>query len=182
MTVSDWFSTTQNWAFLAMAVPTLFAAFRVVTTRNVVHSVLYLVVALGGSAAMFILLGAEFVAWTVVLVNIGAIVVLFLFGTMITRAPAGKDPELSAPRFTKLAAAAVSGLLFIVIGGAMLDGFQGQTIDSAAGPTGTAQLGEALFTRYVIPFEVVSFLLLGALIGGIVLARPDPEPGEGSGL
>ena len=67
------------------------AAIRVVTTRNVVHAALYLVLVLAGVAAQYILLAAEFVAITQVLVYIGAIVVLFLFGIMLTRAPIGQD-------------------------------------------------------------------------------------------
>ena len=89
MTMSDWLSQPENYVFLVIALPMVFGAWRVVTTRNVVHAALYLVLALGGSAALFLLLGAEFVAWTVVLVYIGAVVVLFLFGIMITRAPLG---------------------------------------------------------------------------------------------
>ena len=70
----------QNIAFAVMAVTMLVSAVRMVTTRNVVHAALYLVIVLAGAAGLFILLGAEFVGVTQVLVYIGAIVVLFLFG------------------------------------------------------------------------------------------------------
>src|SRR5438094_209124 len=70
------------------------AGWKVVTTQNVVRAVLYLVVVLAGAAAQFILLSAEFIALVQVLVYIGAIVILFLFGTMLTRAPIGRDVEL----------------------------------------------------------------------------------------
>jgi NADH-quinone oxidoreductase subunit J len=175
MTLGDWLSTPENWVFLAIALPKLFAGVRVVTSNNVVHAVLYLVIVLGGSAALFLTLGAEFVAWTVVLVYIGAVVVLFLFGVMITRAPLGKDVALSHSASVRLSAAVVSGLLFVLIGGAMLDGFATQEILEGAEPTRTSDIGLFMFTRFVIPFEVVSFLLLAALIGGIVLARRDPS-------
>ncbi|RPI25811.1 MAG: hypothetical protein EHM57_01015, partial [Actinobacteria bacterium] len=87
--LGSWLREAANWVFLVIAFPTLFAAFRVVTTANIVRAVLYLVVTLAGTAALFLVLGAEFVAWTVVLVYIGAVVILFLIGIMITRAPLG---------------------------------------------------------------------------------------------
>ncbi len=178
VTVSDWFTTSENYVYLAIGVPMLAAAYRVVTSRNVVHAVLYLVGALASSAALFLLLGAEFVAWTVVLVYIGAVIVLFLFGIMITRAPLGVETELSHPRRVKVAAAVVSFALFVVIGGSMLDAFGNDAFPAASGGTRTLELGRSMFERFVIPFELVSVLLLAALIGAIVLARRDPEGAE----
>ena len=67
------------------------AAIGVVRSQNVVHAALYLVVVLGGAAAQYILLAAEFVAWVQVLIYIGAVIILFLFGIMLTRAPMGGD-------------------------------------------------------------------------------------------
>jgi NADH-quinone oxidoreductase subunit J len=183
MNFGDWVSTPQNWVFLVIALPMLFSGFKVVQTSNVVHAVLYLVVTLAGSAALFILLGAEFVAWTVVLVYIGAVVVLFLFGIMITRAPLGKDVSLSHPMQVRVAAAVVAFVLFALIGGAMLAEFENQAIPEAVDATRTAAIGMSIFQRFVIPFEIVSVVLLAALIGGIVLARRDPAPGdEGANL
>ena len=80
MSFGEWIGQSENLVFLAVGIVMLVAGWWVVTTRNLVHAVLMLVVALAGSAALFLLLGAEFVAWTVVLVYIGAVVVLFLFG------------------------------------------------------------------------------------------------------
>ncbi len=99
MSFGDWIGQSENIIFLVIGVVMLAAGFWVVTSRNLVHAVLMLVVALAGSAALFLMLGAEFVAWTVVLVYIGAVVVLFLFGLMITRAPLRRDPvALDHPR------------------------------------------------------------------------------------
>ena len=176
VTASDWLSTPENYAYLAIGVPMLAAAYRVVTSRNVVHAVLYLVAALATSAALFLLLGAEFVAWTVVLVSIGAVIVLFLFGIMITRAPLGVETELSHPRPVRMAAAVVSFVLFLVIGGTMVDAFEDAELPPASDATRTAEVGQSIFERFVIPFEVVSVVLLAALIGAIVLARRDPDP------
>ena len=89
MSFGEWIGQSENVVFLLISLVMVGAAGWVVLTRNLVHAALMLAVALAGSAALFLLLGAEFVAWTVVLVYIGAVVVLFLFGLMITRAPLG---------------------------------------------------------------------------------------------
>ena len=83
----------QNLFFYGFALVIVFSALRVVTTSNVVHAALHLVVVLASVAAVYVLLAAEFVAATQVLVYIGAIVVLFLFGIMLTRAKIGRDQE-----------------------------------------------------------------------------------------
>jgi NADH-quinone oxidoreductase subunit J len=172
MQFTDWIADARNIVFLVIALAMVGAAVMVVTSRNVIHAALMLVVALAGSAALFLMLGAEFVAWTMVLVYIGAVVVLFLFGIMITRAPTKADPvrldhkrrwpALIVALGTFAAMATVTTLSF----------------EDAVLPEGVARagdIGEVLFERFVIPFEVVSFVLLAALIGGIVLARKDPE-------
>lgn len=174
VSVGDWLGALENWVYAIIAILMLFSAVRVVTTNNVVHAVLYLVVTFGGSAALFLLLGAEFVAWTVVLVYIGAVIVLFLFGIMVTRAPLGRETRLDHPARVRAGAALVSGALFLLIGGAMLDAFRDLPIPATATVTRTAEIGQSIFERFVIPFEVVSIVLLAALIGGIVLARRDP--------
>ncbi len=178
VTVGDWLGEVENWVFAVLAIAMVYSAIRVVTTKNVVHAALYLVIALGGSAAIFLLLGAEFVAWTVVLVYIGAVIVLFLFGIMITRAPLGYETKLSHPKRVQIGAALASGALFVLIGGSMLDAFGDDLLPAAVDPTRTGDIGQSIFERFVIPFEVVSFVLLAALIGGIVLARQDPSVEE----
>ncbi|HEX9977184.1 MAG TPA: NADH-quinone oxidoreductase subunit J, partial [Acidimicrobiia bacterium] len=85
----DWISNADNVVFLVISLVIVAAAIRVVSSPNVVHAALMLVLALAGAAGLFLMLGAEFVAWTLVLVYIGAVIVLFLFGIMITRAPTG---------------------------------------------------------------------------------------------
>jgi len=148
----------------------LFSAFRVVTTINIVHAALWLVVVLAGVAAQFILLGAEFVAVTQVLVYIGAVVVLFLFGVMLTRGSLGDD---ETAREEKRSVAAIVGvLLFSVMAMALLDtwGDDRLVIDQ---PQTAQEVSDAIFSQYIVPFEAVSVLLLAALIGAIVVARPD---------
>ena len=182
MTFSDWLAEPVNWAFLAIAVPMVLAALRVVTSRNVVHAALFLVLTLAASAALFILLSAEFVAWVLVLVYIGAVVVLFLFGIMITRAPIGRETNLShTTRWpAALAALAVLGVtlwLILTISGQLLGGYTDPLPDVGTA-TATGILGEGFINRYLIPFEAVGFVLLAALIGGITLARKDLTPAE----
>jgi len=174
-TLADWFGTAENWVFLLIVLPTLLAAWKVVSSQNIVRAVLYLVVALGGTAALFILLGAEFVAWTVVLVYIGAVIILFLIGIMITRAPLRAEADLSHPARVRIPAALLSWIMFLFVGWAMLDAFGAEVIPTGEQATRTADLATVLFDRWAIPFEVVSLVLLAALIGGIAIARRDPE-------
>ncbi|MCJ7725566.1 MAG: NADH-quinone oxidoreductase subunit J [Acidimicrobiia bacterium] len=172
MAFSDWITDARNIVFLVIALAMVGAALVVVTTRNVVHSALTLVIALGGSAALFLMLGAEFVAWTVILVYIGAVVVLFLFGIMITRAPIGRD-SVRLDHDRRWPAALIALSVFAVMAWSTTLAFGSAQISGGVIQTDT--IGDLLFSRYVIPFEAVSFVLLAALIGGIVLARKDPD-------
>ena len=172
MEFTDWISDARNITFLVIALVMVVAAIRVVSSPNVVHAALMLVLTLGGSAGLFLMLGAEFVAWTVVLVYIGAVIVLFLFGIMITRAPTGRDP-VNLDHERRWPAALVAVGTFVTIAWSTTLAFEDTMIPE--GVTRTSDIGDVLFTRYVIPFEAVSFVLLAALIGGIVLARKDPD-------
>lgn len=175
VSVGDWLSEVANWVFLAIALPTLFASFKVVTASNIVRAVLYLVVAIAGTAALFLVLGAEFVGLTVVLVYIGAVVILFLIGIMITRAPLTQQTSLSHPRSVQIPAALLSLVLFAILGWAFVDAFSNEAIAPIEGGTSTADIGVILFERFVIPFLVVAFVLLAAAEGGISVARKDEE-------
>ncbi|MEL7208214.1 MAG: NADH-quinone oxidoreductase subunit J [Actinomycetota bacterium] len=160
----------QNVAFGIIAVIIIVSALRVVTTRNVVHAALYLVVVLAGVAASYFLLGSEFIGVTQVLVYIGAIIVLFLFGIMLTRAPLGVMADIdSEERWQGLVVAvALAGIMTY----ALIDGFEDAELPGEQVQT-TAQVSDSIFSTYLVPFEIVSVLLLAALIGAIVLARKD---------
>lgn len=162
--------------FWALAVVMGVSAIRVVTSRNVVHAALYLVATLLGAAIMYVLLYAEFVAWVQVLVYVGAIVVLMLFGLMLTRAPIGKG---SFDNDQRPLAAVCALAIFVVSSVIMIDAFDGREIDFTreAGTT-SEQVGNAIFSEFVLPFEVVSMLLLAALVGAVVIARRDEEASE----
>ena len=160
----------ENVVFWILAVAMAGGALGVVRTKNVVHAALYLVVVLAGGAAQFILLGQEFVAWVQVLVYIGAVIVLFLFGIMLTRAP--MHPKESLDNDQKWVAAVASLFLTGVLAGLLINQFHGDKIELQQ-PVRTTDVTSLLFTTYIVPFEVVGVLLLGALIGAVVLARKD---------
>lgn len=161
----------QNIAFGIIAAVVVISAFRVVTTSNVVHAALYLVGVLAGIGGLYILLVAEFVATTQYLVYIGAIVVLFLFGIMLTRAPIGRTANLTGKQWP--VAAAVGALMGGVLIYALVDEFDDTELPEDPVINRTADVGDSIFSQFIIPFEAVSVLLLAALIGAIVLARRD---------
>ncbi len=161
----------QNIAFGIIAAMMVVSAIRVVTTNNVVHAALWLVVVLGGAAAQYILLAAEFVAVTQVLLYIGAVMVLFLFGTMLTRSKIGRQSDLNN-RYWALGA--FVGLLMLgTLAYALIDAFHAQKLPDNAVPTTTQQVSDSIFGPYLIPFWALSFVLLAAIVGAIVLARRD---------
>jgi NADH-quinone oxidoreductase subunit J len=163
--------TGQEVAFLILALIGGLAGLLVVTSRNVVHAALYLVVALASVAGVYLLLAAPFVAFVQVIIYVGAIVVLILFGIMLPRAPVGRrvlDNSLRA----RIGALLIGGGVFATLTWFMVDAWSGERINNRAA-TSTEALGASIFRNYVLPFEAVSVLLLAALIGAIVLARRD---------
>jgi NADH-quinone oxidoreductase subunit J len=165
----------QSIFFYVIAAVMAFSAIRVVTVKNVVHAAMYLVLVLAGVAAQYVLLASEFLAATQVLVYIGAIVVLVLFGVMLTRAKLGEDANLTNDYWYVGAFTAV--ILFAVMAASLVDFFGDEPLDTAAAErqisSNTEQVADAIFGPYVVPFEAVSVLLLAALVGAIVLARKD---------
>ena len=153
--------------FALLSVVAVGSAVLAMTCRQLVHSALWLVVTLGAVAGCFVLMTAEFVAWVQVLVYVGSVVVLVIFALMLTRQGAGTTAEVTGNRWT----AAVLGLVATVgLGATMIAGFGGQRIEGRRIGT-AASIGEALFTDWVLPFEILSGVLLAALVGAIVIAR-----------
>jgi NADH-quinone oxidoreductase subunit J len=177
VTFDSWISAPVNWVFMVLALLVLVSGLRVVTSQNVVHAALFLVGTLAGSAGLMLMLSAEFVAWTVVLVNIGAVVVLFLFGIMITRAPVIRDVGLDNKK-SRPVAAIVSLATFAVLAYTTTMAFPDTQVRDLGDPTPTETLAVGLLGRFVIPFELVGFILLAAMVGGITLARRDLTPKE----
>ena len=157
-------------AFLLVGLVTLGAAIVTVTTKQLVHAALWLVVALGGLAVEYLLLTAEFIAWVQVLIYVGSVVVLLLFGLMLTKAPIGRSPDAdSGNRWAALtvALASAAALVWVVV-----DAFRTTWMDLDGAATGSTEVtGKALFQNWVLPFEALSVLLLAALVGAIVLSR-----------
>ena len=164
--------------FLLMGAAAIASALLVVTTRQIVHAALWLVVTLSSLAGCYLLLTAEFVAWVQILIYVGAVVVLLLFALMLTRAPTGPVAGLTKANawFAAVVAVAVAG----VLGTAVVAGFAGEVIDLDRAQVGGARVtGDAVFSTWVLPFEVLSVLLLAALVGAIVLStRAASTPGD----
>ncbi|WP_420823984.1 NADH-quinone oxidoreductase subunit J [Streptomyces roseifaciens] len=163
--------------FLLVGLVTLGAAVVTVTTKQLVHAALWLVVALGGLAVEYLLLTAEFIAWVQVLIYVGSVVVLLLFGLMLTKAPIGRSPDAdSGNRWVALgvAVAAAAALVWVVA-----DAFRTTWIGlDGDAPQGTTKVsGEILFRHWVLPFEALSVLLLAALVGAVVLSRRKSREG-----
>ncbi|QRV29532.1 NADH-quinone oxidoreductase subunit J [Streptomyces californicus] len=168
-------------AFLLVGLVTLGAAVITVTTRQLVHAALWLVVALGGLAVEYLLLTAEFIAWVQVLIYVGSIVVLLLFGLMLTRAPVGRSPDADSgnrPVALGVAVAAAAALVWVVT-----DAFRTTWIELDGPAQGSTEVtGAFLFRNWVLPFEALSVLLLAALVGAIVLSRKrDTDADTGTG-
>lgn len=167
-------------ADIAMLLVLVFAgasAVLVVTARNVVHAALYLVVALLGVAATFLLLGAEFLASAQVLVYVGAVVILILFGLMLTRAPIGPmATDNDNTRIAFVVAAAIFGFLFV------LNYLTFRGVEIPLNVTPTVAIAERLYVEWAFPLMVLGFLLTVALIGAILLARQEEGDGPESAL
>ncbi|MEV4638366.1 NADH-quinone oxidoreductase subunit J [Actinoplanes sp. NPDC049548] len=169
--------TVADALLLALGAIAVGSGALVVTSTHIVRAGLYLVVSLGAMAGLYLVLGAELVAWVQVLVYVGAVVVLLLFAVMLTRAPIGPSADLDRPAWPALVVGGGVGLGLAVL---LADAFRWTLV--ALPETGTtARMGGEIFGTWVLPFEVLSILLLAALVGAIVLSRPDigaPEKGE----
>jgi NADH-quinone oxidoreductase subunit J len=156
--------------FVLLSLVAVGSALLVVTTTNMVHAALWLVVTLGSVAGIFLVLAAEFVAWVQVLIYVGAVVVLLLFALMLTRAPTGRTDDLTARR--AVPAALVAGLVGLLLAATMVAGFHDVSLDLDHTVVGSAETtGSSVFGTWVLPFEVLSVLLLAALVGAIALSR-----------
>jgi NADH-quinone oxidoreductase subunit J len=161
--------TTSDVLFVAIGLVAVGAALAVVVTEHLVRAGLWLVLTLAAVAVEFLLLHAEFVAWVQVLIYVGAVVVLLLFAVMLTRAPIGPSDDLDRPLGPALLVGAGTGL---GLSGLFMWAFGAKQVE--APPVGTAQaLGGNIFDDWVLPFEVLSVLLLAALVGAIVLSKKE---------
>lgn len=143
----------------------------VVTLRNVIHSAVAMMICFGSLAGMYALLGAPIIAAAQVLIYLGAISVLILFAIMLTQAG---DANLPAPFHRQAPIAVVIAVVTVA-----LVSWAVVTTDWHAAPAAAVvaidAIGNALFTDYALPFEIIGFLLLAAIIGAIFLARRPEE-------
>ena len=153
--------------FLVLAAVMLGSAFLVVTLRDIIRCGLAMIVAFGALAGIYVLLGAPLVAAAQVLVYIGAIAVLILFAVMLTQSK--NAPVRLVFQAQALPAAVAAIVLAILIGVTASATDWGAVTKRIA--TATDALARLLFTSYVLPFEVVSVLLLMAVVGGLILAK-----------
>jgi NADH-quinone oxidoreductase subunit J len=169
----------QSIAFFIFTLFVLGGALGVVTTRNLIHGALYLILSLFGVAGYFVLLAAPFLAAVQVLVYIGAIAILIVFAVMLTRSMTRMRETLNHQWWLS---AIVGALLFIfLVAGVILpvwgqgSAFMQQPVTETVATT--TDLGMALVdgNQFVLPFEVASILLTAAMIGAIVVARDDDK-------
>jgi NADH-quinone oxidoreductase subunit J len=161
----------QTIAFYIFAAVIIFSALMVISARNPVHSVLFLILAFLNAAALFVLLGAEFLAWILVIVYVGAVAVLFLFVVMML------DIDFAALRAGFMQLLPVGALIGLVIISELVVVFLGwvaagpATIPSATAPglSNTESLGRILYTDYIFYFQTAGLILLVAMVGAIVL-------------
>jgi NADH-quinone oxidoreductase subunit J len=161
--------TGVDFLLLGLGAVAVGSALLVVTTSHLVRAGLYLVVCLGALAGLYLVLTAELVAWVQVLIYVGAVVVLLLFAVMLTRAPIGASDDLDRPGFP---AALVGGGSGLGLAALMVDAFGWTSVELPAPGTAEA-VGAEIFRSWVLPFEVLSVLLLAALVGAIIVSRPD---------
>ncbi|MCD4814608.1 NADH-quinone oxidoreductase subunit J [bacterium] len=145
----------------------IIAAVVTVTSRNLLYAVLALAVASLAVAGLMLTLSAEFLAFVVILVYVGAVVVIGVFAVMLTGQ--FKKPTLPPSNELKILGAGVAAALTGILIGVVL--VQPIAPVSAAHTVSVQQIGRLLLTEYVLPFELVSVLLLAALVGAIVIAR-----------
>ena len=157
--------------FWILAVVTLFSALMVITSKNPVYSVLWLIITFFTISGHYILLNAQFLAVVNIIVYAGAIMVLFLFVLMLMNLT--KDTEPQKSKWLKIAGALAGGSLLLVLIAALKNTEQ-QMTELGSGNIGLIQnLGKVLFSDYVVPFEISSILFLSAMVGAVLIGKKE---------
>ena len=160
----------EHVAFVLIAALAVGSALGLVLKRNAIHGALFLVVNLGSVAALYLMLGAEFLAAAQVIVYAGAIMVLFVFAIMVLipgKEETGPDPRRPW-RLVAVPVGALLGLQLVVVVRALRGG---APAGAAPVPGSVEAIARLLFTQYLFPFELTSVLLLAAMVGVLLLAR-----------
>ena len=159
--------------FWLLSVVAIFSALMVITSKNPVYSVLWLIVTFFSISGHYILLNAQFLAIVNIIVYAGAIMVLFLFVIMLMNL--NKESEPQKNRWLKMAGAVAGGCLLLVLVAALKDTDmkQQQALVNEGGIGLIRNLGKELFTTYVVPFEISSILFLSAMVGAVVIGKKE---------
>jgi NADH-quinone oxidoreductase subunit J len=159
--------------FWLLSVVAIFSALMVITSKNPVYSVLWLIVTFFTISGHYILLNAQFLAIVNVIVYAGAIMVLFLFVIMLMNM--NKESEPQKNRWLKMAGAIAGGSLLLIMVAALKDtDIKQQQAMVNEGSIGLIKnLGRELFTKYVVPFEISSILFLSAMVGAVVIGKKE---------
>jgi NADH-quinone oxidoreductase subunit J len=159
--------------FWFLSVLALFSALMMVTSKNPVHSVLWLIVTFFSISAHYILLNAQFLAIVNIIVYAGAIMVLFLFVIMLMNMNKSAEPQKN--RWLRLAGAVAGGCLLLVLIAALRNTeIKQQSAEVNTGDIGLIKnLGKELFSTYVVPFEISSILFLSAMVGAVVIGKKE---------
>lgn len=159
--------------FWFLSVVALFSALMVITSKNPVHSVLWLIATFFAISGHYILLNAQFLAIVNIIVYAGAIMVLFLFVIMLMNL--NKETEPQKNRWLRIAGAIAGGSLLLVLVAALKDTDikQQQALVNEGSIGLIKSLGKELFTTYVVPFEISSILFLSAMVGAVVIGKKE---------
>jgi NADH:ubiquinone oxidoreductase subunit 6 (subunit J) len=162
--------TGEQVAFWALAIVLVGSALAVVLTKNLFHAVLWLALALTGTAGVFLLLDADFLAAVQLLLYAGGIVTVVVFAIVVTERLIGERIAQTSRRLGggAVVSAAILALLAAAIWRQPLSGTRPAMSDNL-----TALIGETVLTRFVLPFELLAVLMLAALLGAIHFARPE---------
>ncbi|WP_018156965.1 NADH-quinone oxidoreductase subunit J family protein [Demetria terragena] len=160
--------TTHDVFFLLAGLVTAGAAIRAVTTSYLLHAALWLVVALGALSGCYLVLGAELVALVQLIVYVGAVVVLVIFAMMVTRSPTGRTTAHNTSAATRWAGFVLAAGTGGLVGAVLVSAYAGKVAVQSAG---TSALGGELFGTWVWPFELLSLLLLVALVAALAMSR-----------
>lgn len=171
--------TITQWLFGILAFMAIMFGLMVVFSRNPVNSVLYLVLTFFCIAGHYLLLNAQFLAVVHIAVYAGAIMVLFLFVIMLMNLNQDNEPQRTM--ISKVIAGVIGGLLLLVVVGALRGSEQLAITRYGHSEIGLVRnLGRVLFDEYLFPFEIVSVLLLAALVGAIMIGKKEDRPLAGS--
>lgn len=164
----------QQFIFWILSAATLSCALGVVLSRNPIHSVMFLVLTFFCISGHYILMNAQFIGIVNIIVYAGAIMVLFLFVIMLMNLNSDVEPQKS--RLIQLAGVLSGGSLLLVLLAAFRSTNLAPLEERASDIGLISNLGQALFTKYVVPFELSSVLFLSAMIGAIVIGKKDSAP------